>query len=421
MTSHRLLIHLGAFGLIIGACAAETAGGGSGGTASAGGSAGSRTAGGMSTGGVAGTGGRIGTGGATTTGGTLGSGGGDGTGGISGTGGATTTGGTVGSGGQSGTGGVGDAGVPTDAMGSAGAGSGGRMGGGGQGGSNMGGTGMGGSGSRGSGGATGGWPYPAKNQPVPSAGCGQPAKITSSVYPAYRTIMSGRDARQYVINLPVPYDMNKPYRFIYASHGQGGEGNDIQREKYYGLQNIADAASSVIFVSASGLGGIWGAKDVPLFDDILDFVKKNACVDESRVFVLGFSFGGMYSYSLSMTRQKSIRAAIGMSPANFNIDIPTKSHDPIAWMQSTGVNDRMCPWVFNEAQMRGSKFIAIEHGTDNGCMVPNPIPTWTSGGMLCNDFAGCKADFPTRVCTFNGAHGLPPGSATWMWSFITQF
>ena len=165
--------------------------------------------------------------------------------------------------------------------------------------------------------------------------------------------MSSGDSRQYVIDLPVPYDMNKPYRFIYGVAWPGGEGNDIQREKYYGLQNIADAASSVIFVSASGLSGIWGLKDVPLFDDILDFVKKNACVDESRVFVLGFSFGGMYSYSLSMTRQKTIRAGIGMSPANYNIQIPPKTHDPIAWMQSTGMSDTHLPLGTGEQHDQG--------------------------------------------------------------------
>ena len=135
--------------------------------------------------------------------------------------------------------------------------------------------------------------------------------------------MSSGDQRQYVITLPSPYDMNKPYRFIYASHGSGGEGSDILKEKYYSLQTVADDAKDpAIFVAASGLGGIWGLKDVPLFDDILAFVEQNACVDTSRVFVLGFSFGGMYSYSLSMTRQKTIRAGIGMSPANYAIQIP---------------------------------------------------------------------------------------------------
>ena len=115
------------------------------------------------------------------------------------------------------------------------------------------------------------------------------------------------------------------------------------------LQGMNEPA---IWVAPTGLGGVWGLKDVPLFDDILDLVKKNACVDESRVFVYGFSFGGMYSYSLSMTRQKSIRAAVGMSPANFNIQIPLKNHDPIARMQSTGMSDRTCPWVSDEASIR---------------------------------------------------------------------
>jgi hypothetical protein len=191
------------------------------------------------------------------------------------------------------------------------------------------------------------------NPPVPSAGCNKPTTITSSIYPAYRKITSSGEQRDYVIDMPTNYDPNKPYRFIMGSHGQGGEGNDIQREDYYGIRNIAGAASSTIFVSASGLGGIWGLKDVPLFDDILNFVKANACVDESRVFVLGFSFGGMYSYSLSMTRQDTIRAGIGMSPANYAIQIPPKTHGPIAWMQSTGMSDTTCREVHRDRARHG--------------------------------------------------------------------
>ena len=392
MTYTRLVVLVGALGLMLGGCGGQEGGTGTG----AGGSQGS---GGMSSPSAhGGSTPSTGTGGTTSTGGALGTG----------TGGVTSTGGTPGIGGQSATGGAPAIGGTAGGAAATGGGAGSAV---------AGHTGTGGGGA----GSTGGGGYALKNPPVSSAGCGKPATITSSKYPAYRTIMSSGDTRQYVIDMPPNYDMNKPYRIIYASHGSGGEGNDIQREHYYALQTIADAASSVIFISASGLGGIWGLKDVPLFDDILDYVKQNACVDESRVFVLGFSFGGMYSYSLSMTRQKTIRAGIGMSPANYNIHIPPKSHDPIAWMQSTGMSDRTCPWVADDASMKGSKFIAIEHGTDNGCTLPSPIPTWTSGDMVCVDFGGCKPGYPTKVCTFNGGHGLPPGSASWMWDFITQF
>jgi hypothetical protein len=66
-------------------------------------------------------------------------------------------------------------------------------------------------------------------------------------------------------------------------------------------------------------------------------------------------------------------------------------------MQSTGMSDTTCPWVQGNSTTNGAKYIAVEHGTDNGCTVPNPIPTWTSGNMLCDDFAGCKPGYPVKV------------------------
>jgi poly(3-hydroxybutyrate) depolymerase len=235
-----------------------------------------------------------------------------------------------------------------------------------------------------------------------------------------KMIMSSGDQRHYNISLPAEYDMNKPYRFLYASHGLGGDGDDITREKYYGIENIAEAASSTIFVAPSGLGGAWGQKDHPLFDDILALVKKGLCIDTSRVFVTGFSFGGMYSYSLSLNHKKVIRAAIGMGPANYNIWLPPKAaNEQIAWMQTTGMNDGTTPW--DGGNNRGAKYIAIEHATANGCMVPAEIPTWKSGNPVCYDFAGCQPGFPVKACTFNGGHGLIPMASTRVWEFITQF
>jgi hypothetical protein len=126
--------------------------------------------------------------------------------------------------------------------------------------------------------------------------------------------------------------------------------------------------------------------------------------------------------------QKDLRAAVGIAPANYNIYVTSsKSHLPIAWMQTTGVNDTTCPWVNGSSTSQGSKYIAIEHGTDNGCTVPSTIPTWTSGNHLCVDFTGCKAGYPTKICTFNGPHtDVSTESGTnWIpteaWKFITQF
>ena len=135
------------------------------------------------------------------------------------------------------------------------------------------------------------------------------------------------------------------------------------------------------------------------------------------------------TYSLSVNHQKDIRAAVGIAPANYNIYVPSKTHQPIAWMQTTGMSDTTCPWVNGSSTTQGAKYIAIEHGTDNGCMVPSTIPTWTSGAHLCVDFPGCMTGAPTKACTFNGPHtninSDPGSSANWIpqesWKFFTQF
>jgi poly(3-hydroxybutyrate) depolymerase len=314
---------------------------------------------------------------------------------TAGTGAQPSTGGTVGSGGKAGAGGSvgsgGSSGAPGGSAGSAG--------------------------SAGSGGGGGdGYPYPLKNPPVLSEGCGKAPTMTAGE----KMITSSGKQRQYFVALPTGYDMNKAYRVLYASHGLGGEGEDIDREKYYGIQNIAEAASSTIFISPTGLEGRWGEEDHPLFDDILALTKKSLCVDESRVFVTGFSFGGMYSYSLSLNHKKVIRAAIGMGPANYNIWLPPKASDQqIGWMQTTGMSDGTTPW--DGGNNRGAKYIAIEHATANGCTVPADIPTWESGNPICYDFMGCKPGFPVKACTFNGGHGLIPMASTRVWEFMAQF
>ena len=372
-------------------------------------------------GGAVGTGG-AGTGGAASGGATPASGGAVGTGGR-----ATSTGGSVGSGGATSSGGAANTGgAGPGGAGRSGTGSGGRAAGGttGSGGAVSGGT----SGTAGAGGI-----LPLKNPAVPSAGCGKAAGVTNGK----KTIMSGGMSRSYIIDIPTDYDMNKPYRFFYTSHWIGSNAEAVQGQNYYFLKPLATAAKEpAIFLAPQALpgnpNGTWDTGkpiDNVLFDDILAFVKANLCIDTTRVFATGFSFGGMMTYSLSVNHQGTIRAAVGIAPANYNIYVPPKTHQQIAWMQTTGMGDTTCPWVQGSSKTNGAKYIAIEHATDNGCSMPTEVPNWTSGNHLCHDFTGCKDGLPVKACTFNGPHtniAMDSGSSTnWIpqesWKFFTQF
>lgn len=262
------------------------------------------------------------------------------------------------------------------------------------------------------------------NPPVLSAGCGKATTVTNGK----KTIKSSNADRTYIIDIPSNYDMNKPYRLFYTSHWIGSTSEAVQQQNYYFLKPLATAANEpAIFVAPQSDDGTWDKPDHALFDDILAYVKANLCIDTTRVFATGFSFGGMITYSLSVNHQTDIRAAVGIAPANYNIYVPPKTHAPIAWMQTTGMGDGTCPWVQGNSTTNGAKFIAIEHATDNGCTVPADLPIWKQGNHVCYDFVGCKAGYPTKACTFDGGHTNidDEGGKNWIaeesWKFFKQF
>jgi hypothetical protein len=267
------------------------------------------------------------------------------------------------------------------------------------------------------------------NPPAKSAGCGKAQGITSGK----KTIQSGGKSREYIIDIPSNYNPATPYRFFYVSHWINGNAQAMADNNYYAIKTEANAAGKpAIFVAATGIGGRWGEEDHPLFDNLLALVEENLCIDTTRVFAIGYSFGGMISYSLSTNHQHKIRAVVGIAPANYNIWIPNpKRTESIAWMQVHGLRDETTVW--DGGNNRGGKYIVLEKAKDNGCTIPagNTFPVWQSGPHLCYEFQGCKEGYPVKICTNNGTHSGAEKykdsgeSSSWVpkksWEFFMRF
>jgi hypothetical protein len=102
-------------------------------------------------------------------------------------------------------------------------------------------------------------------------------------------------------------------------------------------------------------------------------------------------------------------------------------------MSATGLADTTCYWEGDGG--KGAKFAAIGHAEDNGCEIPDDIPTTPMGSRshVCYDFVGCGEGYPVKACTFDGGHiaahadgGTEDnGATTWKpvvtWQFFTQF
>ena len=265
-----------------------------------------------------------------------------------------------------------------------------------------------------------------------SVGCGK--DLTDLKSGTYKITSAGL-SREYIITIPANYDKNKPYRLIFGMHCYGSSDTGVVNSKYYGLQTYAANANiPVIFVAPNGYGTdtpLWnqGEKDHTFFADMLALFKEKLCVDTTRIFSCGFSYGAMFTYSLSLDFYDELRAVACYAPANWNIWLPANTHKPIAYYQTTGTNDTSCVWIYSDANKQGGKYCLLQHIEDNGCTAPSNIPLATSGTHVTTEFSGCAPDYPVVFGSFQGGHTdtvMDPGSnVNWIaketWDFFMRF
>ncbi|KAJ1326149.1 polyhydroxybutyrate depolymerase [Microdochium nivale] len=160
------------------------------------------------------------------------------------------------------------------------------------------------------------WPYQATNHakehlpPIASRGCGKPPPILlEDLSPINLTIHSAGLSleRKYGLWLPPGYDANKPSPVIFAFHEDGA--NPLVQESVSELfrpdPDAADSSSNYVLVYPESTeqfaGRMWqaspaialkGVDDMAFVRAVLDNVKDELCVDESRVYATGFGQGG---------------------------------------------------------------------------------------------------------------------------------
>lgn len=273
-------------------------------------------------------------------------------------------------------------------------------------------------------------PEPEPGATLPSAGCG-----TS------RSLQNGRrnvGSRSYILRAPNNYDNTRPYRLVVAYHwlhgnaeqvANGGMGGSTE-SPYYGLWNLAD--DSTIFIAPEGLeeglGRGWantGGRDVSFTDEILEQVLGDLCIDESRIFTTGFSFGGAMSNAYACARPNVVRgvAVYGTSAAITPCTTGTAPSSPVAYFGIHGANDDVLS-ISAGRQMRDA------YARTNSCSNTNaPEPAGGSGTHICTSFQGCSEGYPVRWCAHGGGHNPTEydrgANSSWVpgeaWQFISQF
>ena len=263
-----------------------------------------------------------------------------------------------------------------------------------------------------------------KNDPVPTRGCG---KTWNRVKSGSYEFQWSKGKRTIRIDIPDNYDNNKPYKLIFGMHCMGGWAGGVQQEGYYGLKPL-DTQKTAIFVAPEGNGNQapWGQDDYLLFDELLADLQSNLCIDSSRVFSTGFSYGSMFSNGLSWNHQDVLRAVAVYETAERNIWLPQRQNKGVGWMGVLGLDDNLC----TPEMGRAARDIILTLNSENGkAKNEQAQEAQRNAAHKCYDYTTVEERFPVRWCTQSGGHiwdHKDPGqNKSWVpettWDFFSKF
>lgn len=246
---------------------------------------------------------------------------------------------------------------------------------------------------------------------VPSPGCTAASPPSSGTF----TIDVDGTEREYILRLPDDYDPTHPYPLILAWHGAQysaewvDSGGEPQSGPYFGVQSEADG--NAIFVAPQALTGSWtnqNGRDLAFADAMVERVEAELCLDESRLFSIGFSMGAIMTIRIGCARADKFRA---IAPLSASLPNDCAEGDlPIAYFSAHGDIDQTI--TDDQGMVARDEFVRR-----NGCS----DETVDLERERCIAFQGCDAGYPVEWCSFTGEHVPAPFAGEAIWQFLSRF
>ena len=247
---------------------------------------------------------------------------------------------------------------------------------------------------------------------APSSGCrvaGAPTGVQE------RTLTVAGTERTYVLSVPTGYDASTPLPLVFAWHGLGGDGT--MARMYFRIETASGGGA--IFAYPDGLPNedgqaAWDLSDtggdVAYFDALLAALSAEYCVDATRVFSTGHSFGGFFTNRLGCSRASVLRAVAPVAGGP-PFGGPGAACTPAvaAWI-AHGDNDETVDFSMGE-DARDNYLAANSCGTTTAPVEPSP----------CVAYEGCAAGRPVHWCVHQDGHNWPSFAGSGIWSFFAQY
>lgn len=221
-----------------------------------------------------------------------------------------------------------------------------------------------------------------------------------------RVFIVGNEKREAIVLPPSKKTEQPPIVFAWHGHGGKMEGSvhmfDVQTAWPEAIvvypQGLLSPSATDPHATKSGwqfAEGDQGNRDLKFFDAMYAQLWQDFHFDKKRVYSLGFSNGGIFSYLLWHSRHDRL-AAVSICEAILNDD--NKPIQPLPALIFAGKLDTTAPF---QDQQKSIQFVRGVEG-----IPPNSQPNHQQNGV--RYFQGSKADLAVHI--HDGGHEYPAGS-----------
>ncbi len=213
-----------------------------------------------------------------------------------------------------------------------------------------------------------------------SPGCGKPAPVAAGV------LVATNGGRTFRVHPPKVYDPGTAYPVLFAFHGIDSNGGELAQR--FKIQDHVMGEAIVVYPDArkTSYGVAWelaGDRDITAFDEVRSAVAQGFCVDVSRMYAMGFSYGGKFINSLACKRPGVLRAVSSSEASWGNANESACKPLPVLVTHRTTDPDELLQW---------GRTAADTWARIDGCEGPTATDV-TDAAHGCVDYRHCK----TRV------------------------
>jgi len=255
---------------------------------------------------------------------------------------------------------------------------------------------------------------------TPSGSPGGNAAVCSPAKPhalgdSDQTIVSGGEERSYILHLPPFYDGTPRLPLVLNLHGYASAA--AQQASYSGWSAKGDAEGFIVVTpNALGTPQRWDTApagvDVAFFNDLLDRLEADLCVDGRRIYASGISNGAAMSARLACSLSGRIAAIAPVAALIYPLQCERAPNVPVIAFH--GTDDMLVPFEGGTTQPFGLPVKPVEEyasgwAVHDGC-AGEPARERASEHVRIVAYSECDDDVAVILYVVEGGGHTWPGA-----------